>query len=378
MQIDQTTFGRVTPRSVPQVMAESQRAPRKRRKPAAFSANSHSSTLGEIRIGLGSCCQAQGSAHVHEEILSVIQEAGVPASVKSVGCIGMCHQTPLMELVIPGGEPKFFSHVQPEDVRNIVLRHFQPRSLLRRVGHRFSRWLDVLYSNEEEDAAESHALDVREQPVCAFLGPQKHIATEFCGDIDPLDLDEYLRHHGFQGLQHCLNELSADRIIDEVRVSGLRGRGGAGFPTHIKWQKAREASADIKYVICNGDEGDPGAFMDRMLLESFPYRVIEGMAIAARAVGAREAIFYIRAEYPLAVKRIREAIRRCEAARFCRQGIVRYRLRTELPRHGRGWSVHLRGRNGADQLHGRTARYTEPAAAVSSGERTVGPSHVDQ
>ena len=128
----------------------------------------------------------------------MVQEAGVPASVKSVGCIGMCHQTPLMELVIPGGESKFFSHVQPEDVRNIVLRHFRPRSMLRRVGHRFSRWLDELHSNEEEDPVESHALDVREQPVCAFLGPQKHIATEFCGDIDPLDLDEYLRHDGFQ------------------------------------------------------------------------------------------------------------------------------------------------------------------------------------
>ena len=106
----------------------------------------------------------------------------------------------------------------------------------------------------------------------------------------------------------------------------MRGRGGAGFPTHIKWQRAREATGDVKYVICNGDEGDPGAFMDRMLLESFPYRVIEGMAIAARAVGAHEAIFYIRAEYPLAVQRIREAIRRCEEHGYRGAGDPGHRL----------------------------------------------------
>ncbi len=130
VQIDQTTFGRVTPRSVSQVIAESRRAPRPRRERIAASNHSHASVLGEIRIGLGSCCQAQGSGRVHEEILSVVNDAGLPASVKSVGCIGMCHQTPLMELVVPGGEPKFYSHVQPEDVRDIVLRHFQPRSLM--------------------------------------------------------------------------------------------------------------------------------------------------------------------------------------------------------------------------------------------------------
>jgi NADH-quinone oxidoreductase subunit F len=155
-------------------------------------------------------------------------------------------------------------------------------------------------------------LDVREKAVCSFLGPQRHIATEYCGHIDPLDLDEYLRHDGFEALRRCVTELEPHQIIDQVQRSGLRGRGGAGFPTYVKWQKALEAPGPIKYVICNGDEGDPGAFMDRMLLESFPYRILEGMAIAARAVGAAEAIFYIRAEYPLAVERIREAIHRCK------------------------------------------------------------------
>lgn len=321
IQIDRQTFGRVTPQSVPRVLAASRRAAQPRRVAAASGDHVGNGPLGEIRIGLGSCCQAQGSGKVHEEILALVGEAAVPATVKSVGCIGMCHQTPLLELVAPNGSSKFFSHVQPEDVRGIVLDHFRPRRLWQRLGHRLSRWMDQLYSDEEEDPVVTHALDVRDQPVCAFLGPQQHIATEHCGHLSPLDLDEYLRHDGFRGLQRCLSELTPEGIIDEVRASGIRGRGGAGFPTHIKWQKAREAAGDVKYLICNGDEGDPGAFMDRMLLESFPYRVIEGMAIAARAVGAHEAIFYIRAEYPLAVQRIREAIKQCEERGYIGQRI---------------------------------------------------------
>ncbi|MEN6498116.1 MAG: NADH-ubiquinone oxidoreductase-F iron-sulfur binding region domain-containing protein, partial [Thermoguttaceae bacterium] len=167
-------------------------------------------------------------------------------------------------------------------------------------------------TDEGEDPLVRHAIDVRDPPVCAFLGHQRRLATELCGLIDPLDLDEYLRHDGFKALQRCLDEITPEAIIEEVKSSGLRGRGGAGFPTGLKWSRVYNAQSDVKYLICNGDEGDPGAFMDRMLLESFPYRVIEGMAIAARAVGAHEGIFYIRAEYPLAVQRIREALKRCE------------------------------------------------------------------
>jgi NADH-quinone oxidoreductase subunit F len=268
---------------------------------------------GEIRIGLGSCCQALGSAKVRDEIQAVVDRTGAAARVKGVGCVGMCHQTPLMELTLPGGESKFFSRVQPKDVSDIVLRNFQPRGLFRRLNYRMSKWLDLLHSDEEEDPVESHAMDVRDPKVCSFLGPQRHVATEHCGSTNPLDLDEYLNHDGFKAFERCLNELDADAIIDQVEQSGLRGRGGAGFPTHKKWRLARAAVAPTKYVICNGDEGDPGAFMDRMLLESVPYRVIEGMAIAARAIGANEGILYIRAEYPLAVERVREAIKRCEA-----------------------------------------------------------------
>ena len=176
--------------------------------------------------------------------------------MKRVGCIGMCHQTPLMQLVTPAGDSVFFARAAA-GCRSIVLRHFRPRGIVRRLGYRLSRWLDAFHSNEEEDPVVAHALDVREQAVCAFLGPQKHIATEYCGDLDPLDLDEYLRHDGFAALRRCLQEFDPCPIVDEVRRSGLRGRGGGGFPTHIKWQKAQAAPGDIKYVICNGDEGDP-------------------------------------------------------------------------------------------------------------------------
>ncbi len=163
---------------------------------------------------------------------------------------------------------------------------------------------------------------------CAFLGRQMHIATEHCGQLDPTDLDEYLRHDGFVALRRVLEKLSPEQTIDWLQRSGLRGRGGAGFPTGIKWAKVRAARGDVKYVVCNGDEGDPGAFMDRMLLESFPYRIIEGMCIAAHAVGAKEGFFYIRAEYPLAVVRINEALERC-------------RERGLLGRHAMGSGVGL-------------------------------------
>jgi NADH-quinone oxidoreductase subunit F len=321
IQVDEATYGHVTPRNVARVITQALRAPRTSQVAAAPSTNSRP-TEGEIRIGLGSCCQAQGSGHVHNAIVSVLNQTGAAAAVKPVGCIGMCHQTPLLELVPHGGESKLYARVQPEDVRNIVLHHFRPRGIVRRLTYRLSRWIEELHSDERDDPVVAHSLDVREQAVCSFLGPQRHIATECCGNLDPLDLDEYTRYDGFSALRRCLEEFDAERILDELERSGLRGRGGAGFPTHAKWRKARAAAGNLKYVICNGDEGDPGAFMDRMLLESFPYRIIEGMTIAALTIGAAEAIFYIRAEYPLAVKRIREALRRCEARNLIGERIL--------------------------------------------------------
>jgi NADH-quinone oxidoreductase subunit F len=224
----------------------------------------------------------------------------------------MCHQTPLVEIAIPGQPPALYARVQASDAEAILRQHFAPKGVVRRAAQAISTGLDRLLTDACWEPVTRYALDVRDAPVCAFLDKQRHIATEHYGHLDPLDLDEYRASGGFDALRQCLTE-KPERIIETITQSGLRGRGGAGFPTGQKWALARAAAGEPKYVICNGDEGDPGAFMDRMLLESYPYRILEGMAIAAIAVGAHEGILYIRAEYPLAVSRLREAIARCEA-----------------------------------------------------------------
>ncbi len=191
------------------------------------------------------------------------------------------------------------------------------RLLTRRLRNTVATAVDILRDDGTRHAVAERVIELRDPPVAAFLDRQKHIATEHYGNLDPLDLDEYLERDGFQALRQC-RQLSPEQIIAQIKRSGLRGRGGAGYPTWQKWTKVRAAgtgngltTSETKYVICNGDEGDPGAFMDRMLMESYPYRIIEGVAIAALTTGATEGYFYIRAEYLLAVERITEALDRC-------------------------------------------------------------------
>jgi NADH-quinone oxidoreductase subunit F len=324
VQIDGVTYGHLAPAMVGEVIEDflqQQKSGTAKRPTAPIVLGKD---VGEIRVGLGSCCVAQGSGRVFQAIEDALAGSGAAAVVKRVGCVGMCHQTPLVEISTPlaAGEKKLFAKVNADDAAEIVLAHFKPRGALRRIGRAASHWLDRLLTDETGDPLARHAIDTRDGPVCAFLGPQQHLATEHCGQIDPLDLDEYLRHDGFAGLRRCLEQLTPQQIIEHVQASGLRGRGGAGFPTGLKWARVRAAKGEVKYVVCNGDEGDPGAFMDRMLLESFPYRIIEGMSIAARAVGAREGIFYIRAEYPLAVERIRAALERCRERGLLGEAVI--------------------------------------------------------
>ena len=313
VQIDDVTYGHLTAGLAPKVLddflAMKKRAKdRGTRRPSG----SPEGTEGEIRIGLGSCCISRGSGTLHDALLEVLDATGVRARIKTVGCVGMCHQTPLLELLPPTGGSYLYAQVRPDDARAIVMRHFKPRGPIGRIGSALSSLLDRLLTDERWEPVTRYSIDVRDGPVHAFLDSQKHIATEYCGQIAPVDLDEYLSHGGFEAARHCVTDLSADEVIDRVTRSGLRGRGGAGYPTGRKWAAVRAATEAIRYTICNGDEGDPGAFMDRMLLESYPYRIIEGMMIASFAVGAREGFFYIRAEYPLAVRRVREAVARCE------------------------------------------------------------------
>jgi len=242
----------------------------------------------------------------------------------------------LLELVTPDGRSQLFARVSAEEASQIVWRYFKPPTLVRRIGLWLNRWLDRLASGEALDPSRRHAIRREEGPVRAFLEPQRHLATESCGRLDPLDLDEYLRGGGFEALRRVLKQLSPQEVLDELRASGLRGRGGAGFPAAEKWAKVAAAGDGLKYIICNGDEGDPGAFMDRMLLESFPYRIIEGMAIAARTVGASQGYFYIRAEYPLAVERVRQALSRCRERGLLGENIL-----------GSGFSLQVEIKEGA-------------------------------
>jgi len=273
----------------------------------------------EIRVGLGSCCMAKGSDELFHLLRDTVKGFGLAdVSVKRVGCVGMCHQTPIVEVRFPRKPTAFYAKVEPDDAEAIVRRHFKPVSL----GRRFVRWADhqleeLITGTDTQARLAEHSLDVERGPVVSFMGRQVRLATEHFGEIDPLDLDEYRAHDGFKALTLALSQ-KPDDIIAAMIASGLRGRGGAGFPTGVKWQRVRNAASSdgVKYIIANGDEGDPGAFMDRMLMESFPYRLIEGMLIAGHAVGAKEGYIYVRAEYPRAVSRLREAIRVLEERAF--------------------------------------------------------------
>jgi NADH:ubiquinone oxidoreductase subunit F (NADH-binding)/NADH:ubiquinone oxidoreductase subunit E/NAD-dependent dihydropyrimidine dehydrogenase PreA subunit len=278
--------------------------------------------FAQIHVGLGSCCMAKGSDQLFHALRQSADQCGGRVTIKRVGCVGMCHRTPMIEIALPGQAAAFYSSLTPGQAGALMRRHFRPRGLLRRAGQFWTRLLESLLLEEgaPEQQVARFSMSKRDPQVRAFLENQVHIATEHFGKLDPLDLDEYLAHDGFAALRRCLERprentdpaLLPEQLISTIEKSGLRGRGGAGFPSGQKWRAVRRQPGDVKYVICNGDEGDPGAFMDRMLLESFPYRVIEGMALAAVAVGAHEGVFYVRHEYPLALRRLRAAMEEME------------------------------------------------------------------
>lgn len=248
----------------------------------------------EIRVGLGSCGVASGGEPVRDALLAEAHRFGANGVVKTVGCNGMCHREPIVEVVSEGGEIVFYSNVNAESARAIARRHLQPG---------WARWTALLRDTRPIPQA---------SPAPAYLARQQRIVLENCGEIDPLNIDDYLRRDGYRALERCREKMTPEQVIAAITSSGLRGRGGAGFPTGRKWSLGRAQQSGVKYVICNGDEGDPGAFMDRMVLESDPHRVLEGLAIAAFAIGASEGFLYIRAEYPQAVRHVRAAIGQAE------------------------------------------------------------------
>ena len=320
---ERSTYAHVAVDAVPGLLADFRAAQQRRQPVAAAPATRRNGATAEVLVGLDSCCVAAGSDAVNEALASALREVRANAELKRVGCVGTCHQVPMVEVRVPGQEPVRYVKVTPKDVPAIVDRHFAPRSLLARLHRSVARGIDRLLTDQVTDGVERHTLDVRDPPVVDADRLQFKIATEHSADLDPLDLDAYLARGGFEALRRC-RELLPEQVIDLVERSGLRGRGGGGFPTGRKWRVVRAAAGADKVVICNGDEGDPGAFMDRMILESLPFRVLEGLAIAAHALGARQGIFYIRAEYPHAVQRIAASLQLCKERGILKHGEIEF------------------------------------------------------
>ena len=239
----------------------------------------------------GTGCTSSGSEQIISEPQKEINAVGLAEEVNVVrtGCFGLCALGPIM-IVYPEGS--FYSRVKPEDIKEIVDEHLLKGRIVKRL----------LYSETVEDE------NVKSLNETDFYKKQHRVALRNCGVINPENIDEYIAMDGYSALGKCLTEYTPEQVIQVIKDSGLRGRGGAGFPTGLKWSFAAANQADQKYVCCNADEGDPGAFMDRSVLEGDPHAVIEAMAIAGYAIGASQGYIYVRAEYPIAVKRLEIAI----------------------------------------------------------------------
>ncbi len=309
VQIDNKTYGHVKPTQTEEIISDFLNSGEKSIK--LDDSDNIGEIDAEIRIGLGSCCVAGGSKEILGEIADLKGKYNLNIRLKPVGCVGVCNQTPLLEIVTKDNIHFRYTKVKRQEVEEILLKHITPRSIQKRIKHQVFDLVDSFLSDDKLTSQINISGELREKYLNNFLNYQVHIATINSGLLTPDSYQEYCLLGGFDALNRCLKMTDKNEIVNIITESGLRGRGGAGFPTGRKWGISRMQTDSPKYVVCNGDEGDPGAFMDRMLLESFPYRVIEGMIIAAYATGANQGIFYIRAEYPLAVVRVRKAIKEC-------------------------------------------------------------------
>ncbi len=239
----------------------------------------------------GTGCTSSGSERIVKALEDNIRQVGLENEVKVIktGCFGLCALGPIM-IVYPEGA--FYSMVKVEDIPEIVDEHLLKGRIVKRLLYTETVQEDTVKSLDDTD----------------FYKKQMRIALRNCGVIDPENINEYIAYDGYQALGKVLTEMTPDQVIQVIKDSGLRGRGGGGFPTGLKWSFARASQSDQKYVCCNADEGDPGAFMDRSILEGDPNVIIEAMAIAGYAIGANQGYVYIRAEYPIAVQRLQKAI----------------------------------------------------------------------
>ncbi len=249
----------------------------------------------KIMVGYASCGIAAGAKDIYQELEEQFDDKKLDIEMKKVGCVGMCHNEPIVEVL--EDEKRFtYGNLETEDVEEIVQEHLIN---------------DVPYEEKLIDSPENYD----------YFANQKKIVLRNSGIIDPESIEEYIERDGYEALEKAL-KMEPEEIIEEIKESNLRGRGGAGFPTGVKWGFAKGAESDTKYIVCNADEGDPGAFMDRSVLEGDPHSVLEGMLIGAYAIGADEGYIYAREEYPVAVKRLKIAIEKAKERGYLGEDIL--------------------------------------------------------
>ncbi len=292
----------------------------------------------KILIGSASCGIAAGAREVEAAAIEAVEQLALDATVSRTGCIGFCQREPLVDLLLVDGPRLSYGNMTAKRVRRLLEAYAQqndakPETALCRIQSERHLPLDrtVDYPTSANGVGE-----VVEWSSLDFYRRQRRIILRNCGSIDPLAFPEAIARGAYRGALRAFSSMSPDEVVDEVLSSGLRGRGGAGFPTGKKWDFARRNDSDVKYVICNADEGDPGAFMDRSVLEGDPHAVLEGMMIAAYAIGACEGYVYVRSEYPLAVSTITHAIKEAE-----QQGLLGEDI------FGTGFSFRVQVRRGA-------------------------------
>ena len=261
-----------------------------------------------INVGMSTCGQAAGANPVYKAFIDATEKQGVDAKVVNVGCIGACFAEPLVEILSYDKPGVLYSNVNPGDAEELL-------------GDYLMGKIDKAWAIREYTGSYVGELNL---PVLGDLPYFKHQvrdAIEHCGIIDPESIDEYIHVGGYEALGKAL-KMTPDEVIETVIRSGLRGRGGAGFPTGLKWKFTRPVPCDKKYVICNADEGDPGAFMNRLNAEGDPHKILEGLIIAAYAVGADEGFFFVRAEKPLMAKRLQTAVHQAYSRGYLGENIL--------------------------------------------------------
>ncbi len=291
----------------------------------------------KILIGSGTCGLAMGARKVEEAALATVKKCKADATVSRTGCIGFCSQEPLLDIVMPGGPRVSFGGMTARKTRSVLTAYFTKGNFggEKPLG-RFSSEEHVSTGDVHCYGSSPAAEGIPEWSKLDFFRHQKKVIMRNCGSIDPMSIEESIARGAYRGAQKALSSMKPENVLDEITASGLRGRGGAYFPTGQKWRFARNAKGDVKYVVCNADEGAPGSSMDRSVIEGDPHAIIEGMIIGSYAIGARQGYVYVRSEYPLAITTLEHAIAEAE-----KHGILGDDI------FGSGWSFRLSVRRGA-------------------------------